>query len=809
MTRILLVTQGDDPWQLGADALVARGYEVTRATYGRLPPATECRGFRMVIGDIRAPENLRAILTLTRLAGIHTPVLAAIESEPPDLNAEDPVICIDRTLDPVPFVDLVLSLPVRDARLACEQEQVRQLRQHVQRLEDRLARARARRQEAEQSLYDSEAIYHSLVENLPISLFRKDMDGRFIYANEPFCEKLGYRLEEIVGRTDYDFFPAELAEKYRANDRAVVESGHVFEDIERHRSPRGEDLFVHVLKAPVRDASGRIIGVQALFWDVTMRKRAETQLQVAKDAAEAASRAKSDFLAIVSHEIRTPMNAIIGMSELLLDTPLNEQQQQHLRIVRDSAESLLLIINDVLDFSKAEAGKVILQPAPFDSHDVVRDAVASLQVEARRKSLELCAEIHEDTPRYLEGDAVRLRQVLLNLLGNAIKFTPADGKVTLSLQTEDLTDSDARLRFSVRDTGIGIPAEKQSLIFEAFEQADTSTTRQYGGTGLGLAISSRLVAMMGGTIDLQSEVGKGSTFSFAATFPRSTAAAVQAESDQQGVDAALSRPLSVLLAEDSRTNQLLASTILARSGHSVEIAENGSDAVAMRQAGEFDAILMDVQMPVMDGIEATRVIREWEQEHGAPRIPIIALTAHVMDENQQRCRDAGMDAYLSKPLRSHELQAELARASGQSVPHSSETAAENQEEAPGSPAPAKPAGADGIIDWQHARKATLDDPDLLQTVTDAVLEELPGLLPQLQAAVAGKDAARVHRLAHTVKGALRTYGPKALISDCERLEVMGREQNLVGAETVCSTVVAGVDEFLCELRQFTSSTTTG
>lgn len=802
VSRILLVTKHDDPWQQGHDMLAAIGHEVVRTTPINLAASASARGIELVVADLEEVLDLRAVVDLAAVLNVQKPIIQTVEHTGADSIVGHPVIQISRNLDPRPFVEIVLNESLDAAALACEREQVRQLQRQVAKLGDRLGRSRARRQKAEESRLETEAIYHSLVENLPISLFRKDLEGRFIYANEPFCEKLGYRLDEIVGRTDYDFFPAELAEKYRANDRAVADSGHVFEDIERHRSPKGEDLYVHVLKAPVVDVNGNVTGVQALFWDVTMRKRAENQLQSAKDAAEAASRAKSDFLANVSHEIRTPMNAIIGMSELVLDTELEKLQREYIRIVRDSAESLLLIINDVLDFSKIEADKIALHSAPFNAHHCLRDAVISLQVEARKNDLSLTSEIHESVPKYVKGDAIRLRQVLLNLLGNAIKFTPAGGSVQLKVDCASLSDKNCRLSFSVIDSGIGIPEDKQKLIFDAFEQADTSTTREFGGTGLGLAISSRLVALMGGSISLESEVGKGSDFGFELDFERSSADEVQTATELKTSPARTIRSLKVLLAEDSPTNQTLAIAILAKSGHQTTVANNGLEAVELIGTDNFDVVLMDVQMPEMDGIAASQAIRTSEASTGRARTPIIALTAHVMEEDRRRCEEAGMDGYLSKPLRPAELHHEFARLLGGATD-------EPTTESPAAGSESTPASEDSLLNWEHARKSTLNDDELLNDVVGAVLEELPGLVSCLETALTKSAHTEVYRMAHTIKGALRTFGAVSPMAQCEKIESLARSEDLTGSEEILNTLRQAVTSVICELEQFTSESQRG
>ncbi|MGA2435327.1 MAG: ATP-binding protein, partial [Bryobacteraceae bacterium] len=417
----------------------------------------------------------------------------------------------------------------------------------------------------------------------------------------------------------------------------------------------------------------------ALAWVGVLRRRVRKQTgvirqkleneQALKEAAETANRAKSEFLANMSHEIRTPMNGVLGMTELLLDTATSAEQREYLNLVKDSADSLLTVINDILDFSKIEAGKLDLDRVEFVLRDVLDGIVKPFSLRAEQKKLTLRWEVQPEVPATILGDPARLRQVLNNLVGNALKFTE-EGEIAIQVIVASRNDGGACLQFSVRDTGIGIPLEKRQTIFESFSQADCSITKRYGGTGLGLTISSRLVAMMGGGIWVESAPGQGSTFHFTARFGIPPArqhenrisgdlAAMRAGVNGESAGLApVAGGAKILLVEDNAVNQKLAMRLLEKRGHKVTLAANGRDAVAAAGNEHFDLILMDVQMPVMDGFAATAAIREREKATGA-HTPIVAMTAHALLGYQERCLAAGMDAYLSKPVRAEELYAAL------------------------------------------------------------------------------------------------------------------------------------------------------
>jgi PAS domain S-box-containing protein len=782
--------------------------------------------------------------------------------------------------------------------------------------------------ELEQERY----LLRTLMENIPDNIYFKDREGRFIRVNRAKASRSNlHHPDEAIGKTDADFFPAEHARKTREDEERLMATGvPVVGQTERLVWPNGTVSWVSTTKVPFRDAQGRVVGTLGVSRDITDLKRAQVELEAAKEVAEAANRAKSEFLANMSHEIRTPMNAILGMTELVLDTPLTHAQREYLSIVRESAESLLSIINDILDFSKIEAGKFELEQHEFPLRESLGDAMKALGLRAHEKGIELACAFNPQIPEWLVGDVHRLRQVIVNLVGNGIKFTER-GEVVLSVAHHWRGPNEVELQFAIRDTGIGIPVSKQAKIFQAFEQADASTTRRFGGTGLGLAIASRLVELMGGRIGLQSEPGRGSTFSFAIRLevsPRQAPRALPAEpivvrgtralvvddnaTNRRIVHEILSNwgmlctaaagaeqgfallqqaaadelpfrivitdvnmpavdgftliqwirrdprladtlvivltsggrpedyakcerlrviahlmkpikqselfdvmvsalgvtatedaveppekapadvplaPLRILLAEDSPFNQKLAIGLLEKYGHHVTVVDDGTKAVARVRQQPFDLVLMDVQMPHMDGLEATATIRQQEQETER-HIPIIAMTAHAMKGDRERCLEAGMDGYLSKPIYAQELLRTIASVlSGQPSTPLSELATTSR--VPESP----------TVNWQTALGTVDGRSDLLNELIEVFLVEASDLIPGIRSAIERQDTAQLRLLAHRLKGCLRYFGADQLSELAFQLETLGRQGTTLGARERFQQLESDLHRLLAELRE--------
>jgi len=488
-------------------------------------------------------------------------------------------------------------------------------------------------------------------------------------VNDNFCTVSGYSREELIGQNHRLLSSKQHSKEYFAEFWRILRAGQVWSGLVQNRAKNGEYFWLQTVISPIfKPGTLEIEHFLAVRFDVTKnileRKEFEKQLLQAKEAAETGARIKSEFLANMSHEIRTPMNAILGMAELLGETDLTTTQKKYLGIFKRAGRTLLEVINDVLDISKLESGEVVLDQEPLSLHDLIEDVVELMKLKAFAKGLRFEVDIAANVADGVVGDSLRIKEVLLNLCGNAVKFTDR-GSVQVKVSVLDVEDSIVSLVFTVADTGIGIADGEKGKLFRPFMQANKNIIRKYHGTGLGLALCKKYVELMGGEIWLESQLGKGSQFSFAISLPLATVATV-ASIGAQGVESAergfnnstvSQPPLSserpcrrILLADDSEDNQLLVRAYLDHANCEVEVANNGGEAFERFRTGKFDVVLMDMQMPVLDGYQATGKIREWEKLMGRERTPIVALTASAMKEEAGRALKAGCDVHAAKPI---------------------------------------------------------------------------------------------------------------------------------------------------------------
>ncbi|MDQ7821798.1 MAG: response regulator [Candidatus Eremiobacteraeota bacterium] len=763
-------------------------------------------------------------------------------------------------------------------------------------------------------------LVQEVMDAIPSPVFYKDREGVYRGCNRAFELFLGRAGSEIVGKTTQEVAPPDLAALYHKMDSELIrgpEHGQVYEAKVKTAQGAVRDVVFH--KAVYFDIHHEPAGIVGVILDITDRKRAEEALVKARDAAEAANVAKSQFLATMSHEIRTPLNAIIGLTGLLLDMRLSQEQREYMHIVKVSSETLLAIINDILDYSKIEAGKLDFESMDFDLHRTVEDTVDSLSMKAHQKHLELNFLMDHDVPRSLRGDPGRLRQILVNLIANAIKFTEK-GEAFLKVSLDKETSTHVTVRFTLKDTGIGISASAQGKLFSPFTQMDASTTRHYGGTGLGLAISKRLVELMGGQIGVKSKEGEGSRFWFTAIFEKqakeqrecwfsptdleelqilvvddnstnrlvmrellrlsgcryddasgaeegleklraramkgepfamalidlempgidgfmmaariredamlsgmtlilcSSRGNLERESTlkRHGFDAQLAKPIRysllyetimkikdrkagheepapacaetlaplkpdhrhirVLLAEDNITNQKVALRILEKFGYHVDAVANGREALEALETVAYDIIIMDVQMPELDGLEATARIREREKERGG-HIPIIAMTACAMKGDRERCLASGMDDYISKPIQSGELHEML-------LQHLRSAFGDLRiplEENAGHP--------HDLFDVAEVMKRIDNDRTLLREVLEIFLEDVPNQIKNLEGAIHDQKFKEIGRLGHILKGASSNMGAHRLREVGFQIEKAGSSSDLAKASSLYQKLV--------------------
>ena len=785
------------------------------------------------------------------------------------------------------------------------------------------------RKMAEGRLRRSEERYRRIVETTPDGYYEVDINGNYSYFNDAMCDLLGYSRVEMTGMNHRAYLDDANSEKLLNAINQVYRTRESIKALDFTFKRRDGSLrYAESSITLITDDKGEPIGFGGFLHDVTERRQAEALAQ-AKMAAETANREKSRFLANMSHEIRTPLNSIIGLIELMLETDLRPDQREDLDVVISSAYALLSLINNLLDYSKIEADKFELENTPFDLREFMRDSIRMMGMRTQTKGLELAYRVAADVPDRLVGDPGRLRQILLNLIENAVKFTE-EGEVVVNVTAHQINRNKADVRFSVEDTGIGIPRDKQKDVFSAFKQVDAKTTSQYGGTGLGLAVSSQLVRLMGGELTVSSEMGRGSRFEFVATFKRMRedplkAAATddlknirilvvddnattrrltkemldswmleahfasnaeqarqilsedrnldlvlidsdmpgsdgfslarwirdqqlkdlrvvmmltfpqlkrKAEFEELGVKAGVIKPLNppelynvllvaldkkkmdkdiarmqigpaakskaprrslkILVAEDTPFNQTFILRLLEKNGHQPILVENGQQALEAFNPDTFDVVLMDVQMPEMDGFEATREIRKLEAGSGSHgHMPIIAMTAYATEGDRERCLDAGMDDYVSKPISA----SKLFQAIDALVP------AEPETQASPSDSPAADGHKSVSLNAEGLLRSFENDQHLFQELVEIFLNDSPQMLSALRDSLNSNDADTFKRTAHSLKGMLRNFQAESAAETAFELEQIGDRGKLDGAGQIVDSLAGQLEEVYRKLQQ--------
>lgn len=633
---------------------------------------------------------------------------------------------------------------------------------------------------AAEALEESESRYKQLVENSQELIYRADLSGVFTYANAVATHRTGYAEADLLGMPFWDLVDeehrADVTEYYARQLAERVPTTYLEFPI---RTARDEVLWIGQ-NVQLLEEDGQPVGVQAVARDVTERRHVMDELVAARETAERASRAREEFLANMSHEMRTPLNAVIGMSELLRSTRLDDEQRQFLAALSFSAEQLLALINDLLDVAKIESGRIEFERVPFQLAEVIDGVCEAVRFRAEDKGLDLTTTLADDVPRYLVGDPVRLSQILLNLLSNAVKFTERGWVRMSAALSEGSRAGDISVQFVVEDSGVGIPAAKLATVFERFTQARSDTTRRFGGTGLGLAIVRELTKRQGGTVAVESEEGRGTTFTI--TLPFAVAEGRPEEDDHEDADLSGAR---VLLVEDNPLNQFVARRMLEGWGAEVEVAENGREGVhAVERASTagalFDLVLMDIQMPVMDGFEATRRIR---QRHGPSALPILALTASALVEQRDQMEIAGMDGLVLKPFKPEHLRRRAAAAMGRAA---------------AIPAESLESAQPHLVDLSNLEADLGGDLAFIGRLIDLFADVVPETVRAMEVALAMEDLPSLSSAAHKLKssaGILGVHRLHALLSEVERLAEAGQPARLAPLvdETV-ATAAAAVDE---------------
>jgi len=631
-----------------------------------------------------------------------------------------------------------------------------------------------------------------ILDNTPLFVSIRDSEGGLLVVSSR-AQELGGPARAEVGRNVAEVYEPAFASSSLQEDREILATGRPLTKTVTLSLAKGGEVTLLVSKFPLRDGAGRPDKVCVIGADITERVRLERELTVAKEAAEAASRAKSEFLAKMSHEMRTPLNAVLGFAELAQMAASDEERAQFLASLRQSGRLLLTLVNDLLDLSRVEAGKLVLERIPFAPRDLLREVLEHPNLAAGARGLRLEARVAVDVPGLLLGDPLRLGQILSNLVGNALKFTPQGGvDVSVELASPGAAGGEAPvwLLFSVSDTGIGIAPEAQELVFENFTQADGSTSRRYGGRGLGLAICRQLARSMGGDISLSSTPGQGSSFFLRLPFGLSEQAPAPALPDrQQAAVPAPARSLSVLLAEDTPANVIVATNFLARLGHRTRHAADGRQALALLAAEDFDLVLMDVEMPGLDGVAATRLLRAGEAGERNRNVTVLAMTAHALESYRKQCEDAGMNGFVAKPVSFKLL---------------SETLAAFASAGESASAPEPPvAGAPPLADLAKASRMLGGNEALLAEVLNVFLDDLPGKRQALAQALGRGDLPALRLAAHSLKSTSASMGALAASEaarEVENLAEAGRTEALPDAVAALDRVLERTAAALAQAR---------
>ena len=632
-----------------------------------------------------------------------------------------------------------------------------------------------KKRNSEMELEHQKRFLMSIIDAIPDQIFYKDIHCRYLGCNKAFADKFtGISEYDIIGHVDKDFIPdLEAAEISMQRDFQVIAHGKTRIDEEKIVLSDGLETYVETQKTPFFDEAGNTLGLIGVGRDITERKRAEQELIKAKELAEASNIAKSQFLANMSHEIRTPMNGIIGFLDILDRSALSTEQKESVREAKTASEALLYLINDILDFSKIEAEKLTLENIECDLRDIIKQVLTLHRSQAQKKQLELVVSISPDIPKLIKGDPARLRQVLINLLGNAIKFTHW-GKVCLTVKCLEVKAGKAKIFFEVSDTGIGIEKAAIKNLFKPFSQGDATTTRKYGGTGLGLVITKGLIEAMAGDIDVVSTPDKGTEFYFIVDFE-----IVESADDRRSLHQTMTaQPRAairsyllpqILVAEDNTMNQRLVIKALKTKGIVCDLADNGREAVLACQKKKYDLIFMDCQMPEMDGSEATIIIRQTDGLN--KQTPIVAMTANAMKGDREQCLAIGMDDYISKPINFNVLFQVIDYYSPKE----------------------KATKRSRIIEESIGRfldETGLAESDALELYQD-YFDSLPEVVAQIEIVLAGQDSLKLKSLVHQLKGSSGNFRLSRLCNLATKLE----NAVVAGDEERCQTIIAEIWQY--------------